>query len=751
MADIQKGVGERTGNVAHDAPDSGNPMKMGGRVRTTLDTAVAEDDRHDAIMSTTGGLLLAAMDGATVRNLTMLGAAMQVTGGLFGLTIRGDQNHDAVEGAFSTPIKIGGRAGTVEQAAVADNDRVEALFSTRGGLVIAGIDTSIPRNLQCTGNGRLIVEGSVPHSGPNDASSGVLQVGGHASAALLAAVTESDRVRASYDLQGQARITAEPADPVPMAITTTADALVKPGDSTNDAIRVNIVAGGGSGGTSQTDNAAFTGGSTAVTPMGAIFDATPPTITDGSVGAPRMDSNRMLFAKLTDGTDSAIISAAGALSVELSAGIAGDIAHDAADSGNPSKVGGRARSILDSAVAQNDRTDAIFSTTGGALSAGVDGTNVRNIAVNASGQVEVDIAAQQSADVTVAQATAASLNATVVQGTAANLNAQVAGDIAHSAIDSGNPIKLGGRGRSVLDTAVATDDRVNAHFTTQGGLLIAGVDGSTVRHLGVNSTGQLEVDISAQQGGALDIQGDVAHDAVDSGNPIKLGGRAGSVTQSAVAVGDRVEAAFSLVGAQLIAGIGAGALRSLALDVAGRSQVVGSVAHDDPDAGDPVGIGFNAVEFNADPPTVSADSDRVRAIATPQGIQWALGGHPNIITREYMTTAAQTNDPIIDTVAGGSQIVVTEIEVLVSAATSVTPQVRIGFGATAVPTEPASGASVDGVALSHPGIAAGSGVVRGNGGAAIAIGADGAELRITNSVPTGGQITVLVSYYVSTL
>ena len=37
------------GNVAHDAADSGNPVKVGARARTALPTAVAQDDRTDNV------------------------------------------------------------------------------------------------------------------------------------------------------------------------------------------------------------------------------------------------------------------------------------------------------------------------------------------------------------------------------------------------------------------------------------------------------------------------------------------------------------------------------------------------------------------------------------------------------------------------------------------------------------------------------------------------------------------------------
>ena len=183
----------------------------------------------------------------------------------------------------------------------------------------------------------------------------------------------------------------------------------------------------------------------------------------------------------------------------------------------------------------------------------------------------------------------------------------------------------------------------------------------------------------------------------------------------------------------------------------GAQQIDGGTPHDDADAGNPVKIGFQAAEYNSDPPQISADSDRVNAISTPQGIQYVLGGHPNLVSREYMTTGVQTTDPIIDSISAGSQIIIVGIKVTVSAAGSTTPAVRLGFGTSAPPTEPTTGNTVDGVVLSHPGLAAGSGVVMGYAGGIVAEGGDGEELRIANDVPTGGQITVGVLYYISSL
>lgn len=59
------------------------------------------------------------------------------------------------------------------------------------------------------------------------------------------------------------------------------------------------------------------------------------------------------------------------------------------------------------------------------------------------------------------------------------------------------------------------------------------------------------------------VIGNVAHDAVDSGNPIKVGGKARTTNPTAVADGDRVDASFDDVGRQLVV---AGQSRDLITD-----------------------------------------------------------------------------------------------------------------------------------------------------------------------------------------
>jgi len=129
----------------------------------------------------------------------------------------------------------------------------------------------------------------------------------------------------------------------------TSDATVR-NLAANDALNVAIVDGsgaqvtsfGGSGGTSSTDNSAFTAGTTAETPMAGFYQVTPSAVTDGRSAAIGIDDQRRVKVNVDASTL--------------------DVAHDAADSGNPVKIGGRAISAVPIAVAANDRTNANFDT-----------------------------------------------------------------------------------------------------------------------------------------------------------------------------------------------------------------------------------------------------------------------------------------------------------------------------------------------------------------------------------------------------
>ena len=178
-------------------------------------------------------------------------------------------------------------------------------------------------------------------------------------------------------------------------------------------------------------------------------------------------------------------------------------------------------------------------------------------------------------------------------------------------------------------------------------------------------------------------------------------------------------------------------------------NIEGDVAHDSIDSGNPVKLGAKAIAHGTNPTAVAA-ADRTDLYANRAGILWTIGGHPNIITRTvYISdaTGAQTDASMVGTIAAGTKVAVTQIAVTVDSAVTATGgvSVKVGFGATSIPADSSTGAN--GILLDHKGIAAGSGVVLGNGSGLIGIGADGEELRLTCEDPVGGGLSVMFSYY----
>lgn len=167
-------------------------------------------------------------------------------------------------------------------------------------------------------------------------------------------------------------------------------------------------------------------------------------------------------------------------------------------------------------------------------------------------------------------------------------------------------------------------------------------------------------------------------------------------------------------------------------------QTGGNIAHDGVDAGNPHKIGGRAIAHGTNPTAVAA-ADRTDWLFNRAGVPFVIGGHPNVATIAAAYTSGQTDVAVI-TVGAGAKIVVTAIEVICANANTVDTAVYVGFGTANTPT-------TAGVVLTHPGIAAGSGVAIGNGAGMIAVGADNEDLRITCGAPTTGSIRIRVSYY----
>lgn len=165
--------------------------------------------------------------------------------------------------------------------------------------------------------------------------------------------------------------------------------------------------------------------------------------------------------------------------------VRGDTAHDAADSGNPVKIGGKAATSAPAAVANGDRVNAYFDDVGrqavfdGGTTISID-DGAGNISIDDGGNsitvddggttVSVDDGGGAlTVDGTVAVST---VGGTVV--VAGDVNAICEGDVPHDAADSGGggPVKIGGKALSSAPAAVANNDRVNAQFDTTGRLAV---------------------------------------------------------------------------------------------------------------------------------------------------------------------------------------------------------------------------------------------------------------------------------------
>jgi hypothetical protein len=69
---------------------------------------------------------------------------------------------------------------------------------------------------------------------------------------------------------------------------------------------------------------------------------------------------------------------------------------------------------------------------------------------------------------------------------------------------------------------------------------------------GTVSAQTLRVTIASDSTGQVIANGGIAHDSADSGNPVKIGGRASSTPVTAVAANDRVDAFFDVQGRQVV-------------------------------------------------------------------------------------------------------------------------------------------------------------------------------------------------------
>lgn len=184
--------------------------------------------------------------------------------------------------------------------ALTENDAAAARINANRAQVFTLEDGATRgRRLTVSAAGAALVDGSAitqPVSAaslplPSGAATSALQTTGNTSLTTLAGAVSGTEM--------QCDVITLPAIPAGSNIIGKVSMVDSTGnscmDDTNDALRVNIVAGAGSGGTAATDEAAFTLATTSFTPIGGIAQtATADALANGNAGVAAMTLNRAL-------------------------------------------------------------------------------------------------------------------------------------------------------------------------------------------------------------------------------------------------------------------------------------------------------------------------------------------------------------------------------------------------------------------------------------------------------------------------
>lgn len=364
------------------------------------------------------------------------------------------------------------------------------------------------------------------------------------------------------------------------------------------------------------------------------------------------------------------------------ASVSGDTAHDAVDAGEPVKIGGYAKAAAPTAVSlDGDRVNAWFLLNG--------------------------------AQATVLTAAGALIGGDAANGLDIDVTRIAAGDNNIGNVDIVSvpaPLSTTGSGTeaTALRVTVATDSTGVLSVDDNGGALTVD-NGGTFAVQDAAAEASLSVlddwDNAASDGAS--VSGDTAHDAVDAGEPVKIGGYASAAAPTGVSAdADRVNAWFLRNGAQATVVTAAGALvggdaaNGLDVDVtrvtgtvtvqdtaaeaslsvlddwdnaaSDGASVSGDVAHDSADAGEPVKVGFKAYSPDGTTPgTAVAENDRTNAKADLDGIQYVNPWNPQNFSYHDDDVAAVTTDGTVKAAPGaGFAVFITDIIFSIGAATA---------------------------------------------------------------------------------
>ena len=223
----------------------------------------------------------------------------------------------------------------------------------------------------------------------------------------------------------------------------------------NAGNEVTLSGGSGGGGTQYTEDAAAV-----ANPVGTVLnliraDGRPGTLTDtdGDNVSARGTNNGELYVKHVDAIP--VTDNSGSLTVDGTVGISGTVAATQSGTWNIGTL-----STVTNVVHVDDNAGSLT----------VDGT----VAATQSGTWNVATVTTVTGITNVVHVDDNSGSLTVDQATASNLKVEPAGNVAHDGVDSGNPLKVGGRAKSTLTgvTLVSADDRADV-MTDLDGVLLA--------------------------------------------------------------------------------------------------------------------------------------------------------------------------------------------------------------------------------------------------------------------------------------
>lgn len=299
--------------------------------------------------------------------------------------------------------------------------------------------------------------------------------------------------------------------------------------------------GGGSGGAAQTDNSTLGN----ITGSGALYDTTPPTITDGNVGIPRMDPNRYLYAvfpsaqavsqsgtwtmqpgntanttpwlaSISQGGNTALVSAAGRVSVDASGTSLTVGTHAVTGSGTFTVDSELTTADLDTGAGTDTRSvlGLVFAASGGATQVSASsGLPVNIVAGSSAGPTDTadsSVATGQTSGLVIAQNYVNNGSAWVPA--APSLLTEATHNVAVTPASTVSNALMGYASTSA-PTAVTSGNAVLAWFNTDGRLNVADGGGSLTVDGSISCS-------NCSGSGASDVDNSTFTLGTDSGAPI---------------------------------------------------------------------------------------------------------------------------------------------------------------------------------------------------------------------------------------